>query len=214
MVDYPRAFELEPITDWPGQLTTEREVAKFRTASGPTKLSTTMRELQTEMDALKGTRPTLAIAILREDLRLDGKLRAGAKPWHPGVILSFDTSKHGTMRYANDRFTRWEDNLRGIVKELEALRGITRWVNNGGQQYGGFLAIEAATPMPAAFHSRSDVERFLWMVLEDEAIHSSASLTEVVRRAKRAAHPDRGGTAELFHRVNLAEQFLRETGAF
>ena len=223
MVDYPRSLELEPITDWPGELTVTREIARFRTAghtengkwvaAGPTKLAITMRELQTEIDALKGSHPVLAIAILREDLRLDGKLRAGAKPWHPGVILSFET-KRGAMRYANDRFTRWEDNLRGIVKELEALRGITRWVNNGGQQYGGFLAIEAATAMPAGFSSFTEAAKYLadiaGLVVTEGSAHEILS---IIRAAQRKAHPDLGGDPDVFQRVNLAEQYIRDSGA-
>jgi len=220
MSDFPRALELEPITSWPGELTSSREVAKFRTASyrddfgkwhpaKPTTIDTTMRELQTEIDALRGTRPVLGIAVTSADIRLDGRLRAGVRPIHPGVILSFET-KQGAMRYANDRFTRWEDNLRGIVKELEALRGISRWVNNGGQQYGGFLAIESATAMPAGFTSAAAA----WDFIRDAGGYDAdeTPTPRLVRDALRATHPDLGGNADTFQRVTLAEQYLKQNG--
>jgi hypothetical protein len=221
MPDYPRSLELEPITDWPGQLATTREIAKFRTPrhlspitgkmvpAAPVKLTTTMSELSTELDALKGKNPRLGIAVTKEALRLDGRLRAGAQPFHPGVILTFDTPQ-GEMRYANDRFTRWEDNLRGIVKELEALRGITRWVNNGGQQYGGFLAIESARSMPAGFTNADAAWHFIKTTAGYGADENPTP--RLIRDAYRVAHPDVGGDAETFQRVSLAEQYLRQNG--
>lgn len=201
---YPDYFELQPIRDWPGELSTSRTRAPFKAT-----LATTMKQLRTEVSVLRGSEVTLEIAVLEEQLRLDGRMRAGQTPWHPGVIVAFET-KRGRMRYANDRFTRWEDNLRGIVLELEALRGITRWVNNGGQQYGGFLAIEAARPV-GTFTTVAEASRFL-------GDYTGRPVTDMyppaaaLRQAQRLAHPDTGEGGEAWDKVRAAESTLREAG--
>ena len=38
------------------------------------------------------------------------------------------------------------------------------------------------------------------------------NFAELLRRAKRATHPDMGGNTDLFRRVTLAETTLREAG--
>lgn len=223
MPDYPRAFELEPIAEWPGTPTTTRERSRFRSQNGdPVTIGTTMGELQTELDQIRGTRPRLGIAVTREDLRLDGRLRANAQPWHPGVVLSFDTPR-GPMRLSCDRYTRWEDNLRAIVKTLNALRAIDRWGATHGEQYGGFLAIESARAMPSAPFSDAP-EAVEWIVrllarITPESIvpltaqAASGDARSLLRKAQAATHPDRGGDGEQFRLVSLAEQILREAGA-
>lgn len=205
MVDYPRRLELEPIGEWPGELSTRREPSLFKATIG-----VTMGDLQTELDALGGTNPRLGIAVTREQLRLDGRLRAGERPYHPGVILMFTTKRHGEMRYTNDRFLRWEHNLRGIVKELEALRGITRWVNNGGQQYGGFRALESAIAVPASPFTDADGARHWLEQLLSYSDHGIVPALRLVREAQRKTHPDRGGDADLFRLVTAAEVILRK----
>lgn len=207
MPDYPRAFDLEPITDWPGELTSRREYSQFKATIG-----TTMRELATELDQIGGKEPRLAIAVTRDQLRIDGRLRAGQTPYHPGIILSFD-SPRGSMRYANDRFTTWQHNLRGIVKELEALRGISRWVNNAGQQYGGFLAIESAIAVPSApFTDARGAKRWLFALIgyAGSPDATGTAWLSVIREAQRKTHPDRGGDPEQFRLVTLAEGYIRE----
>lgn len=207
MPDYPRMFNLEPIRDWPGELSTRREISAFKAT-----IATTVGELQTEVTALKGTGVTLAIAITREQLRLDGRMRAGEIARHPGVILSFDTKDRGRMRYANDKFTKWEHNLRGIVKELEALRGITRWVNNGGQQYGGFLAIESAIAVGQSlpFHDAESARAWIddFLRIEGDYARPSEDAATLIRKAFRITHPDVGGDPENFRLVSEAQRIM------
>lgn len=66
----------------------------------------------------------LQIALREQDFRVDGLLRAAARPEHPGVVLAID-SQHGPLSYPCDKFTLWRDNLRAIVLGLEALRAWT-----------------------------------------------------------------------------------------
>jgi hypothetical protein len=48
--------------------------------------------------------------------------------------------------------------------------------------------------------------------MEGESIHSSATTVDLLRRAQRITHPDRGGEPATFQRVTLAEQTLRKAG--
>lgn len=225
MPNYPRAFALEPIGDWPGPMTEHRQRANFRTPGyqasdgyhGPQRvpLSKTLGELETSFAALKATNPRLLVAITSGDLRLDGRLRAGATPWHPGVILVFDTPA-GEMRYPADLYTHWEDNLRAISLTLTALRSIERHGVAHGQQYGGFLAIESARAMPSTPFSRepSSVRAWLLDLIDetgsDDVPGMSVPTPKLLRKAQAATHPDLGGDPELFRLVSLAEVYLRE----
>lgn len=229
MPNYPRAFALEPIGDWPGPMTEHRQRANFRTPShrddagkwhGAERvpLSKTLGELETSFAALQAKNPRLLVAITSGDLRLDGRLRAGATPWHPGVILVFDTPA-GEMRYPADLYTHWEDNLRAISLTLTALRSIERHGVAHGQQYGGFLAIESARAVPSTPFTREPSSVRGWLAATiatvddgepgDPALLSLASRT-LIRKAQAATHPDRGGDPELFRLVSLAEVYLRE----
>jgi hypothetical protein len=70
--------------------------------------------------------------------------------------------------------------------------------------------------MPAGFTSSSEAWKFLEQTsaLEPNPYEPPEErLPKILRAAKRAAHPDTGGNAELFQRVNLAEQYLKQNGA-
>ena len=109
------------------------------------------------------------------------------------------------------------DNVRGIAKSLEALRMVDRYgVTKHGEQYRGFLAIEA-TAAPAAFHTLEEAIQFLARIVEDEWENGLVdtrpqNARALLRGAQRRSHPDRGGDAATFQRVSLAEAKLREAG--
>src|SRR5690606_32320419 len=117
------------------------------------------------------------LAISERDCRLDGWIRADAKPTHPGVIVSLD-SRHGPLRYSTDVFSRgsfwrgggsgyvtipgWQCNVRAVALGLEALRKIDRYViAQGGEQYRGWQALPPGTPMPAASMTVEQAARLL-----------------------------------------------------
>lgn len=207
---WPDGMTVQPIVEWPGELTANR----VRSSFGSTQ-SATLQLLRRELSQLGAKDVLLQIAIDRGQFRIDGFPRATAKPAHPGLILTME-SKFGPLSYPCDTFTRWEDNLRAIALALEALRKVDRYgVTKRGEQYRGFLAIEGATAMPAGFASWE----LAWRFLEEtsglapnvfEAPEERAA--RLVRHAKRKAHPDTGGDTELFQRVSLAEARLREEG--
>src|SRR5690606_24676973 len=105
-----------------------------------------------------------------------------AKAAHPGVILSFD-SKVGHLSYPCDTFTSWQDNLRAVALALEALRKLDRYgVTKRGEQYRGFLAIEA-TAAPAGFATADDALHFIGVLAQAEPDRENARTVRVVLRA-------------------------------
>jgi hypothetical protein len=206
-----------PIREWPGALTpaSQRKLTPFKTNDRdfrrrPVPLSQTLELLDRELRMLDAKDAEMLVAIAPQDFRRDGRPRAGAKAEHPGVILSF-TTKIGKLSYPCDTFTTWPDNLRAIALALEALRKVDRYgVTSHGEQYRGFLAIEAGTAMPAGFGSRDEVIDFLAKLVGwERPFDADAAL----RFAKRKTHPDLGGDAVSFQRVTLAETYLKKNGA-
>jgi len=211
MTTWPDTINVAPIREWPGELTRTRRRALF---SAP--FADTLNLLDREIDHLTDTRAQretaeLLVAIPAGALwRQDGRPRAHAVAEHPGVIFSID-SRHGHLSYPCDTFTAWGDNLRAIALALEALRKVDRYgVTKRGEQYRGFLALEATTA-PAGFARWQDAESFLMDLLGDVDLDAN-SPAATIRVAKRLAHPDTGGDAATFQRVTLAEAKLREAG--
>lgn len=210
MSAWPEAMKVGPIRDWPGELTRSRKSSPFRAG-----LSDTLDVLDREIWQLTDNRTQresaeLLIAIPAGDLwRLDGRPRAHAVAEHPGVIFSLD-SKHGPLSYPCDTFTSWQDNLRAVALALEALRKVDRYgVTKRGEQYRGFLAIEA-TAAPAGFATVHDAQQWCKVIAGYEP--DETWTRRIFREAQRTAHPDQGGDAATFQRVSLAEAKLREEG--
>ncbi len=216
MSDWPTSLNAGPIREWPGTLTAAaaRKHAPFRGAGGrPTPLRTTLDELDRELFQLSAKDVELLVALEPEQFRLDGRPRAGARAAHPGVILSFTIPGIGAVSYPCDTFTTWEDNLRAIVLSLESLRRVDRYgVTKRGEQYRGFLALEA-TAAPAGFDDVNAALRFLGSLYPDmPGAATKVTPKLLLRGAQRRAHPDHGGDDATFQRVSLAEAKLREEG--
>lgn len=228
MSDWPEDMTVGPIREWPGSMRApmNREVARFKRpghfendgrggkkwiGQTPMPLSATLGDLDRELRHLKAKDAELLVAIDPTQFRNDGRPYANAKAAHPGVILSFTIPKIGTVSYPCDKYTRWEDNLRAIAAALESLRLVERHgVVRHGQQYRGFLAIEA-TAAPAGFAMAQDALMFLAGVTGLPYADNTVSF--MLRRAQQKTHPDRpGGDAAKFQRVSLAEAKLREDG--
>lgn len=214
-MSWPKRMKVAPIRDWPGELTRNRKPSTFSAG-----LSSTLQLLDREVFHLVDTRAQqdsaeLLIAIPAGAMwRLDGRPRAHAVAEHPGVIFSID-SRHGHLSYPCDTFTKWQDNLRAIALALEALRKVDRYgVTKRGEQYRGFLAIEA-TASPAGFDTWNDALRYLQRigdVASDIYEAPEVHVPRALRAAQRRSHPDLGGDSATFQRVSLAEAKLREAG--
>ncbi len=199
------SIKVAPIREWPGMLTSSRKSSPFMAHYSQTEVL-----LDHELRQLGVKEATLLMALLPGDIRLDGRPRSNSRPSHPGVILEFDT-KLGHLSYPCDRFHSWQDNLRAIALGLEALRRVDRYgITAHGEQYRGFLALEAGTAMPAGFQWPADALKFLRTIVG--TYDERTTNVELVRRAKRIAHPDTGGDADTFQRVSLAEAMLRAAG--
>lgn len=101
-----------------------------------------------------------------------------------------------------DKWTKVEDNLRAIVKTIEALRGIERW---GAKEmvdaaFTGFKALPEAVVTPPP------VENW-WIILDVDPWCSYAEAKRAYREKAMEAHPDRpGGSEAEFKRVEKAWQ--------
>lgn len=211
-------LRIEPIRTWPGPFTVDRRSATFRSTS-----SATMELLERELDYINAGAVVLQLAIGREDLRLNGALRSTMRPEHPGIILTFTSPKLGKVRFVTDRFSTWEDNLRGVALGLEALRKIDRYgITSDGEQYAGFKALEAAAGA-AGFSSPEEAARWLAaMALEVDdddprveriayAMVDDSELVDIYyRRAAKVHHPDAGGNEKTMARLNSARAVLDE----
>lgn len=215
-----------PIDAWPGTLRRDfdRTAGPFTAAH-----SSTLNDLDRELEALRATNPVLQMAITERDCRLDGQIRADARPTHPGVILAFD-SIHGPLQYATDAFRSsdgwragrlagWQQNLRAIARGLEALRSVDRYgISSSGEQYTGWKALGAGIPMPAAQMTTTDAAEFLIEHGEWRQVERRATVGEFLdcpeawpayyREAAKRLHPDAGGDSDAFRRLGEARDVL------
>jgi hypothetical protein len=214
MTAWPETMKVGPIGDWPGELTLQRRVSNFSAT-----FSDTLQILRREIHNLVDTKAQqdsaeVLIAVPAGAFRIDGRPYANARAEHPGVIFSID-SRHGHLSYPCDTFTTWQDNLRAIALALEALRKVDRYgVTKRGEQYRGFLAIEA-TAAPAGFATADAALKFLRELTgipADIYEPPESHMPRLMRAAQRRTHPDTGGDAATFQRVSLAEAKLREVG--
>lgn len=221
-----------PIDAWPGRLRTEseRRDSPFK-ASWPDTLALLEREVG--MLAGPGAEVVLQVAGSARDMRLDGGLRADARPSHPGVIVSFEAPGLGPLRFHTDvhgegrswlrsYLTGWKANVRAIALGLEALRKVERYgVGTGSEQYTGWQQLPPGTPMGPA---RMTVDEAARLLVDETGGPGEAPMGSVVddvvnvpdfrkalyRDAAKRLHPDNGGDAERFKRLQEAWKVLTE----
>jgi len=142
-------------------------------------------------------------------VRKDGMLRQDAWIGHPGVILHLDTAD-GPLEFATDRYEAWRDNVHAIGLSLQALRGVDRWGVTHGAQYAGFRALPAGT---GAAGNPQQAIRWMHDRLRDLGVYESMTSPGLIYRelAKRL-HPDRGGSAEDWERLQNARTMLAAAG--
>lgn len=168
----------------------------------PTSFAVARDNLLKELKRLGASNVVLSTNV---ELRQDGLPYSGRRqPDDCGVAVYFSDRKKRQMALACDRWRKIEDNLRGITKTIEALRGIERW-GTGEMVDAAFTGFAALPPSPASKP---------WYEVLCVVSHAS---TEIVREAYQNAslrhHPDRGGSNETMALVNRAyEQFKKERG--
>lgn len=171
---------------WPGKLTQYRKYSPFRA-----NWTDTLKLLERETDMLNAKNIVMQFAITEREVRIDGAIRADARPQHPGIILSFD-SKFGSLQYATDIFDKWQDNVRAIALSLEALRKVDRYgVSKRGEQYTGWKALPAPDSEMTEVQAKTLLESY-----------------GGERQALKSTHPDAGGKVNDFRRVQKAREVL------
>lgn len=206
-------YTVRPISDrtWLGSM--GKEPTRFKSKWG-----STLELLDREVGALKGHDVVIEIDVQESDLKLNGELRANAKPSSSAVVLAFE-SKHGSLLYRCDRFFTsyydqghaWQHNLRAIALTLEALRAVDRYgATETGQQYAGFKALPAGRAMPASHMTTEAAYDVLCDVLDlRDVADLDVDDAVLIRRAKAATHPDRNdGDRTLWDKVEAAAVVL------
>lgn len=169
--------------------------------------SDTLDLLYTEVAALDGKDLVLEVDIHETDLRLDGTIRARARAASPAVIVSFSTPA-GALMFRCDRYTAahygqpddWQQNVRAIALTLQALRAVDRYgATSSGEQYAGWRQL-ATTPA-----AHPDPWQTLTALAGADVANDRAS---IIRRARRNAHPDNGGSHELWLQFTAAYDAL------
>jgi hypothetical protein len=196
-----------PISNWPGKRAGPRISSPFRATYGASE-----DLLLEELERLEARDVVIEIDVSTSDLRLDGTLRANAKPQGPRVCL-YASTKHGPLMMPCDTFTDWRANIRAIALSLEALRRVDRYgCSATGEQYRGWTAIPASTSMTTRVEAS-------WDILAREAAGVAGSeikpehrdrstLDRYYREAAKMAHPDAGGTEERMAAVNRARETI------
>lgn len=218
-----------PLTDWPGARTPDAERTTSRFDAG---LTATVETLARELRHLDAQRIVLQVDLKPSQIRNDGLPRSDARAASPGVVLGFD-STHGPLRYACDRFVKspwrreggedWTHNLRAIALGLEHLRAVDRYgITKRGEQYRGWAELPAGIAAPATHMTSDEAAQLLLDAahrdpasagidpkLAREHVRTRAGVREkVYRDAVKISHPDAGGSAELFQRLQAAKQLL------
>lgn len=146
-------------------------------------------------------------------LTLDGsRLRADAKPFKPGVILSFTRTTGDAKQDVNfpcDTYLYWQDNFRAIVKSLEALRAVER---HGVFKYNELVS---RLGLPSADGKLSSKQAAAALISEmsngfssDQILADTNIRKAAYREAARKAHPDSGGSTDTFQMLVDANTLL------
>jgi hypothetical protein len=164
--------------------------------------------LQDELEKLRASDILIEASFSSDQIRLDGWPKGGAKPTYPGIVISFNSPGLGRLEYATDSCEDWQHNIRSIALGLEALRAVDRYgITSGRQQYTGFKAIGAGNP---AQNGRRGAATWIAKLIAGENAQLVVVLREGllvgesevnkknIRQAQTAAHPDTGGSTEMF----------------
>ena len=208
---YGWVIRVRPIETWPGQMRKpdEREHARFKASYAMTE-----RLLNRELGAIGATNAVMHMDIRQSDLRLDGELRANARPPGPAVLIGFNHPKLGALAYPCDLYRDHKDNIRAIAKALEALRMVDRYgVTRNGEQYAGWRKLPPGSGRTEGGMTLDEAYAHIAKLSE----YSEVSIRELRktyetarRRALWKAHPDHGGSTSAFQRFTMASEMIEK----
>ena len=183
------AYPLQWPAGWTRTSPGRRERGAFKTTFAKAR-----DELMSEISRMGGRLPVLSsnLALRRDGLPYANQTRID----DPGIAVYFE-HKGKPMCFACDRYSSIEGNTQAIRLTIAALRGIERWGASDMMEraFTGFAALEA----PATG----------WRSVLDATDPEGS-----YRRLRAAAHPDRGGDADQFQRVQRAwDDYQKEAAA-
>jgi len=202
-------FTYRPIDAWRGERTKSPRRSQFRAG-----WSDTLELLKRELRNLRAAKPVIQIDLAEADFRVtDGLPRASARPASPAVIISFE-SRYGPLRYCCNTYTHWQDNVRAIAMTLENLRACDRYgATHRGEQYTGWKAL----PGPAESQPFATAEEAAAFIIQSGNLAASVSellgaspegKRDAYRSAAKKLHPDNGGLAEDFQKLQRARELV------
>lgn len=177
--------------------------------------------LEYELGQINAKDVILEAFIAKGSTRADAWPRSEAKSTGPGLILSFTTNGEA-REFAADNYRDWKDNLYGIAKTLEALRGIDRWRGRAdGKQYAGFSPVLSqktsaqgtSAAATGAFTSAEGAAAYIAKHSKQQAssiLSNSVVMKGAYSEAALKLHPDTGGAHEAFIRLQQAKQMLEK----
>ena len=211
-------YEFRPLTWTDPETDPRRSSGAFKA-----KWSDTLAFLADELRHLEAVEPVVIQAGVDEaQIRRDGMPRAGARPSHPGVAISF-VSKFGPLRYATDVYEQqwsgampgWQANVRAIYLALVALRAVDRYgVTRRGEQYPGWKALPATA---STFANAAGAEKWMRTYAADllgpvGAGQWNGNLAPLYRAMAKVMHPDKGGPRADWDRLDEARRVPAEGG--
>jgi hypothetical protein len=213
-------IQIRPVSKWPGKETDEPKRSQFKQT-----YENTLQLLETELAKINAVMSSLVIEMWVDgkDIRLDGQLRATAKPpQKQGIIFRFTrltnirwdpnrqarVGKPQQIAYPCDAFNRWQDNLRAIALSLEALRKVERY---GVFKYDEIVSRLALPSAEGKVSTRESAAAFMAThsgVAMKEILLSDTARTAAFRKAAHKLHPDRGGNPDDFVKLQEANKTL------
>ena len=192
-------YTIRPL-QWVGERTPSYMLGSPFTATW----SATLGTLERELDALRAKNIVLQMDVRESDIRIDGQVKANARPASQAVRLVFD-SMHGPLAYQCDSMATWQQNVRAIALGLEALRKVDRYgITRRGEQYKGWKELTTGSM------TRDEALTVLRRWSPPSQLHQSTA--DLYRSARAAAHPDRnGGDHAGWYEVEAAGRVLGVT---
>lgn len=201
------AYPLQWTAGWKRTAAHQRTTARFGKASRHSSYSgwtpgraltiaEAVERLRSELSRM-GIRDADLVISTNLELRLDGLPRSGQRqPADPGAAVYWRERSGDVPRcMAIDRYDRIEDNLAAVAATLEAMRAIER--------HGGAEILNRAFTGFTALPGAGDCEHWSDVL----GVPSNACREEIdtaYRRLRSKHHPDKGGDAYMFNRIQKA----------
>lgn len=141
-----RVLSIQPLKEWPEVATANRQKSPFRAT-----WTATLDLLESEIEQIKGSNPTLQTMHSPEDVRVDGRLRSDTRnPREPGVILLV------TVPSPRERI-KCEHCRKGMMKSYITFKDAGR---KFGHRTGPTTAFVCQDQTPAPVELRFPCDRF------------------------------------------------------